>query len=387
MNRLNNKNNFTVRKNASVTLGFMAIAMLMISPLTLSESFAVKADVFEWQLLFIQEAECNSSNNLNEVYSSITTKYFEMYELENSSHEALCMTELEYSDYQMNEGIDLLILIYDDKIGEKILEPNNVDGIYVHTGNDRTQNHVIIMCHCSDADSSYEQILPSWILSHELSHFVLSFKGYPQSVIQDTIHEMEKEYDNCVGTNFQDEYCKDFKTTIRPDSGSKDFPVMKPYESAVGQKLVSYIPDDFSDAKIIDLQRNIAKMWTTNEIDDNAYANTLKNFVDTPTDFGNEENKPFMKIENGFVIAEISKPKDIEWDEYLNPESLNHDETHLILQHIPFNLDENVDEVNMKEMPTWFKTRALLWSEERISDKVFFDGVEHLVRMGIVNMD
>jgi hypothetical protein len=297
------------------------------------------------------------------------------------------MTELEYLDYQMNEGIDLLILIYDGKVGEKILHSNKVDGLYVHTGNDRTQNHLVIMCHCSDFDSSYEQILPSWILSHELSHFVLSFKGFPQSVIQNAIHEVEDEYDSCIGNNFQDEYCKDFKTTIRPDNVSKDFPVMKPFESAVGNKLISYIPDDFSDSKIIDLQRNIAKMWITNEIDDNAFTNTLKNFVDTPTDFGNEEHVPFMKIENGFVIAEVSKPKDVTWDEYLNTESLNEDTIQLIINHIPFNLDESLEELDMKEMPNWFKSRALLWSEKRISDKVFFDGVEHLVRMGIINIE
>ena len=387
MNRLKKQNNFTARKNASVTLGLVAIAMLMISPLTLSESYAMTPRVFDWQLLFIQEAECNPDDNLNEVYSSITTKYFEMYQLENTGHESLCMTELEYSNYQMNEDVDLLILIYDGKVGEKILQPNKVDGLYIHTGNDRTKNHLIIMCHCSDFDSSYDQILPSWILSHELSHFVLSFKGFPQSTIQNVIHEMEEEYDNCVGNNFQDEYCKDFKTIIRPDNISKDFPVMKPFESAVGNKLINYIPDDFSDSKIIDLQRNIAKMWITNEIDDNAFTNTLKNFVDTPTDFANEEYESFMKIENGFVIAENSKPKDVTWDEYLNTESENEDNTQLIIDHIPFNLDEDVGELNIEQMPNWFKSRALLWSEKRISDKVFFDGVEHLVRMGIVNLD
>jgi len=386
MNRVNKQNNFTVRKNVSVTLGLMAIAMLMISPLTLSESYAMTPGIFEWQLLFIQEAECSTNDNLNEVYSSLTTKYFEMYELENSSHEALCMTELEYTNYQMNEDIDLLILIYDGKVGEKILQPNKVDGLYMHTGNDRTQNHLVIMCHCSDFDSSYDQIIPSWILTHELSHFVLSFKGFPKSVIQNAIHEVEDEYDNCVGANFQSEYCEDFKTTIRPDGISKDFPVMMPLESAVGNKLISYIPDDFSDSKIIDLQRNIAKMWITNEIDDNAFTNTLKNFVDVPTDFTNEEHKPFMKIKNGFVIAENSKPKEVTWDEYLSTESVNEDDTQLIINHIPFNLNEDLEESNMEEMPNWFKSRALLWSEKRISDKVFFDGVEHLVRMGIINI-
>lgn len=243
------------------------------------------------------------------------------------------------------------------------------------------------MCHCSDFDSSYEQILPSWILSHELSHFVLSFKGYPRSVIQNAIHENEAGYDDCIGTNFQDEFCKDFKTTIRPDYVAKDFPVMKPYESAVGQKLITYIPDDFSDYQIIDLQRNLAKMWTTNEIDDNAFLNTLKNFVDSPINLDYETHEPFMNIENGFVIAESSKPTDTTWDEYLNSKSLGENNTKLLLDHIPFNLDETIEELETKEMPNWFKTRALLWSEKRISDKVFFDGVEHLVRMGTVSID
>lgn len=387
MNKVNKQNNFIVGKNSSVILGLMAIAMLMISPLTISESFAITTSQFEWELIFIQEAECLQNDNLNEVYSSLTSKYFEMYELENTSLESLCMTESEYSSYQMNEDIDLLILVYDGKVGEKILQPNKVDGLYMHTGNDRTQNHVVIMCHCSDFDSGYEQILPSWILSHELSHFVLSYKGYPQSVIQNAIHEIEIEYDNCIGTNFQDEFCKNIKTTLRPNQISADFAVMKPYEPAVGQKLVSYIPDDFSDSKVIDLQRNIAKMWVTNEIDDNAFANTLNNFVEQPTDFAEEENKSFMNIENGFVIAENSKPKDVEWDEYLSSESLDQDNTHLLLDHIPLNLDEQIEEINEKELPNWFKSRALLWSEQRISDKVFFDGVEHLVRMGIVHIE
>jgi hypothetical protein len=321
------------------------------------------------------------------VYSSITSKYFEMYQLENTKYESLCMTELEYSNYEINDEVDLLILIYDGNLGKKILHPNKVDGLYVHKGNDRSKNHLMIMCDCSNFESSYEQILPSWILSHELSHFVLSIKGYPQSVIQNAIHEIEGEYDNCIGTNFQGEYCQDYKTTIRPDNVSEDFPVMKPYEFAVGQKLIKYIPDDFSDSNIIDLQRSIAKMWISNEIDDSAYVNTLKNFVDTPIDYTETEHAPFMKIENGFVIAETSKPKDVKWDEYLNSESQNQDTVNLLLDYIPFSLDDDQMNLNVKDMPNWFKTRALLWAEKRISDKVFFDGVEHLVRMGVVNIE
>ena len=86
-----------------------------------------------------------------------------------------------------------------------------------------------------------------------------------------------------------------------------------------------------------------------------------------------------------FTSIQKSKLKDIQWDEYLKPETQNQDYTHLLYAYIPFNLDEPAEEINFKEMPNWFKTRALLWSEKRISDKVFFDGVEHLFRIGIIN--
>jgi len=385
MNRLEKINNFHIRRNIGLTFGLLAITMLMIQPLILTESYAAETTLLEWQLLFIQEDQCNKTDILNEVYSSLTSKYFELYQLENIAHEAYCMTELEYSEYQVNEDVDLLILMYDSKLGERILQPNKVDGLYIHSGNDRSTNHLLIMCDCSDFDSSYESTLTSWIFSHELSHFVLSYKGFSQNAIQERIHELENEYDNCVGTNFGNENCSEFKITIRPESSSKDFVMMTPYEPAVGNKLVKYIPEDFSDSKIIDLQRDLAIMWIKNEIDDNAYSNTLKNFVDGPIKIDSELTKPFIEIKNGFVIAEKSKPKDIQWDEYLESETQNQDYTYLLYEYIPFNLDESAEEINFETMPTWFKTRALLWSEKRISDKVFFDGVEHLIRMGIIN--
>jgi len=385
MNRLEKINKFHIRRNIGLTFGLMAITMLMIQPLILTESYATKTTLFEWQLLFIQEDICNQVDILNEVYSSLTSKYFELYQLENIAHEAYCMTDLEYSEFQVNEDVDLLILVYDGKLGQKVLQPNKVDGLYIHSGNDRSTNHMLIMCHCSDFDSGYDQILPSWILTHELSHFVLSYKGFPRSAIHNLVHEIEKEYDNCIGTNFQSQYCDDFKLTIRPDNQSKDFPVMKPYEGAVGQKLVKYIPENFDDSNIINLQRDLAKMWIKNEMDDNAYTNTLKNFVDGPTEIDHDFIEPFMELNNGFVIAEKSKPKDVVWDEYLELETQNQDYTHLIYEYIPFNFDESAEKINFEEMPNWFKTRALLWSEKRISDKVFFDGVEHLIRIGIIN--
>ena len=108
--------------------------------------------------------------------------------------------------------------------------------------------------------------------------------------------------------------------------------------------------------------------------------------IDAPIEDYSPTHKPFMEIPNGFVIAETSKPQDIEWNEYLNPES-SQDNLNKLIDYIPFDLEQQVEEFSIEKMPNWFKTRALLWSEEKISDKVFFDGVEHLVRMNIIKLD
>jgi hypothetical protein len=387
MNSFNKLTSIGFGYKTSITFSLMSIFALMIVPSVLSEAFADNDSNLTWQLVFIKNEDCSPNDTHDKVYASLTSKYFELYQLENTVYDVNCMSESQYQDFQKNEETDLLILIYDGYMGQKILESNNIDGVYVHIGDDRTQNHLVIMCLCSNYDSGYERTLPSWILTHELSHFVLSYKGYPQSDIPEKIHDIEKEYDNCIGTNFQDSSCDEFKMSIRPESSAKDFVVMKPYEPAVGHKLIKYIPDDFSDSDVIELQRSLAKMWIINSIDDEAYATTLKYLIDTPIDENSETHKPFMEIPNGFVIAETSKPKDIEWDEYLIPETQNQDNLRHLLNYIPFDLEEQVEEFSIEKMPNWFKTRALLWSEERISDKVFFDGVEHLVRMKIIKLN
>ena len=387
MNSFSKLNNMGLGYKTSITFSLMSIFALMIVPSVLSDAFADGESNVNWQLVFIKNDACGPNDTFDKVYASLTSKYFELYQLENTVFDVNCMSESEYQDYQLNDDINLLILMYDEDLGKKVLEPINLDGIYVHTGDDRTKNHLVIMCLCSDYDSGYERTLPSWILTHELSHFVLSYKGFPQSDIQNGIHDIEKEYDNCVGTNFGDSSCDEFKISIRPESSTKDFVGMAPYEPAVGNKLIKYIPDDYSDTEVIELQRSITKMWITNSIDDNAYATTLQHLIDPTFEANSETHEPFMEIPNGFVIAEISKPTDIEWDEYLLPETQNQDYISNLLDYIPFNLEEQGEEFSLEKMPNWFKTRALLWSENRISDKVFFDGVEYLVRMNVITLN
>lgn len=381
MSKLGDLNSQIMEKSAFSLSLLVVITMIFTSPL---DSFAEEDTSLSWQLLFIKQGNCGPEDNLDELYSSLTSKYFELYQLENKMYDAFCISESEYNLIEKPDDVNLTILVYDEVLGKELLQPNNLDGIYAHSGNNRSTNHLVILCHCSDYDTGYESTLPSWILSHEISHFVLSYKGFSQAAIEDNIHEIEEGYDNCVGTNFGNEFCDEFTVKIRPDSISRDFVMMVPFEPAVGNKLIKHIPDDYDYSEVIDLQRELARMWVTNMIDDEAYSNALKHIVDSSTE-EDESHDPLIEIPNGFVIAEKSKPKEVGWDEYLEPTD-SEQSLQSLLGYIQLPND-NLEEINIEQMPTWFKTRALLWSEKRISDKVFFDGVEHLVRMGVINLN
>ena len=159
---------------------------------------------------------------------------------------------------------------------------------------------------------------------------------------------------------------------------------MKPYENAVGNNLIKFVPTDI-DSSALDLHRELVNLWLLGSINDDAYMITVEHLVDPPVDVFTNESYIDFQIPNGFVIFEEIKNPDIKWDEYLNPAN-SEKELETLFEHISFNIVDQNTNTDTEEFPNWFKTRALLWSEKRISDKVFFDGIEHLVRLGTIKL-
>jgi hypothetical protein len=383
---LNKIQNLVPKEKIFVIFGVLITLSLILGP-TLTKSYAAEDASVEWQLIYIKKDSCGPVDNMHKIYSSLTTKYFELYQLENHNLSTDCISESQFKDFQKSENVNLLILIFDKDLGTSLLQPNNLDGVYIHSGNDRTINHLLMMCDCSVFATSYETTLPSWILSHELSHFVLSYKGYSKFDVKTKIHELHDAYDNCVGINFDDGACDNYKVIVRADSSTKNYVMMAPYGPAIGNNLINYIATDHPDSDLINLQRELTKMWITNSIDDKAYENTLTLLVNPIVNSTSEEAQLALEFPNGFMIRELSKPIETDWKQYLNPITNKDESFQTLLNFVPFNLKDPVDESHIEQMPNWFKTRALLWSEKRISDKVFFDGVEHLVRMGTLKID
>lgn len=361
----------------------MAVGVLLTSVMY-DDAFASQNSVTDWQLIYINEQKCKQTDiQLTQEFNSLVIQYLKEYQFDNFPYDPLCVSSTEYENIKSNYDADLTILVFGPSAGKELLSSNYLDGIYIHQGNDRSKNHIIMICDCSKKYSSYEATLTSWVLSHELSHFVLSYKGYASSAIQDIVHSADKSYDSCVGVNFANSNCDNILLKIRPDKASRDYIVMKPYEPAVGNKAVQYLTNDLLNSKFISMQKDYTKLWIANTIDDTTFKENIKNWINIPPDvLAKSSSHPYLYISNGFAIAEVSKnsPKDFHSIKNLYLDDLKKS----ILPHIPQVESEDEKE---SEIPTWFTTRARLWTQDRISDSVYFNGLEHLIRTDVIKVN
>jgi len=230
------------RINTSFVFLFIATAMLFSSPFVINDAFAIKASVindefdnnspneFKWQMVFISSASgcSNYDYQMSYTYYDVVIQYLKLYEFENISYDPLCIPEEKYlSNYENPSDLDLIILVYDKELGEKELHANQMGGLYTHSGGDNTKNHVIIICDCSNFDYSS----PVWILSHELSHFILNYKNFEMTVIESLIHVNDVKYDQCLKESIT---CKSSSIKMQAGPGGYLYSVMPIYQPAVG---------------------------------------------------------------------------------------------------------------------------------------------------------
>ena len=190
-----------------------------------------KTDDVSWQLVMISSfSGCSSYHfQMVEKYTEITERYLKLYNVPNSHHESLCLTEKVFEEfYNKPNDIDLLVIIYDKNKGQVELHQNDIGGFYSHRGNEWTHNHIIVICDCPNFDFSD----PVWVLSHELSHFVLNYKGFDLDTVEEQIHKWDEKYDFCTEFNY-DESCLEQRTKIKTDYYAYDWIVMTPYEPAI----------------------------------------------------------------------------------------------------------------------------------------------------------
>lgn len=368
-------------KRVNWKLVFSMVLGITLAGALLDNAFA-ESDNPNWQLVYVKSENCKSidQQTVNE-FAGIVTKYLQDYQFENVANDPRCMSFNDYENKKSTLNADLIIIIFDPITGSKILGSKYLDGIYVHQGNDRTSNHLIFICDCPSYFAGFESPLPSWVLSHELSHFVLSYKGYTHSSIQQIVHEMDEKYRLCIGTiNVK---CENIMSKLSPEHSSKNYVVMKPYQPAVGNKITKYFSDDIINTKLIKMQKEYTKLWVSNVIDDKTYVESIMNLIDAPIDNPTHAASPYMFIPNGFVIADISKSSPIGWHDS-SSQFVGETKKFLLSNLQIINDDKESEE---EKVPVWFKTRARLWSQDRISDSTYFSGIENLIRTGIIKIN
>ena len=351
-------------------VAFSIIGILILSLFVPLSTYAThESEGFVWQLVVVSsEPVCTLFHyQLVDKYQIVTEEYFKLYEFEETSYQPECYSiEKIQSKYDKPSNLDLLIFVYDRELGREMLHPLDMGGLYSHTGVDITHNHTIIFCECS----TFYYSDPTWILSHELSHFILNYLGFDLSVVEDEIHLLDSKYDYCFEEEY-DETCQEVKLRLDGKRLGHAVNVMTPYQPAIGQVLIKNTTGVDLDSKEIQLLQKITDWWTSGVLSNEQYSSILSLVTDVSVE--NLSNGIYLSESGTIIVGEPSKNKKLDRI-YNQTESLQNS----IIENFPFLEDGNPNPIFSGEYPQWYKTKAILWSSKIISDEEFFASLEAL---------
>ena len=368
-------------KTSSSLSSFPAYVLFASTLLLLTFSFS-SDDAFgdhltgetKWQLVMISnEPACSNYHyQLMQKYDDVTEKYFELYQFENSKYEPLCFPKTKYlSEYNNPEDLDLQIIVLDRNLGEQELHSQKMGGIYTHTGINQMKNHLIIFC--GDCSNFYYSD-PVWILTHELSHFVLYYLDYDLSIVEDLIHVNDDAYDKC--REHYSESCNSIVARLRVDTVAYSYTVMPPYEPAIGGKLIDNTNE--VSPNLLELTKVITKWWTAGKISEGDFANALGFIADGNSILSDKDNE--------ILLADGPLDDEQKWYEvapYVKEEKKSE-----ILSALPIDLESNEEKISTQEivlgLPEWFKTTANWWTQDKITNDEIIKSIEYLHQTGII---
>ena len=351
------------------TIGIL-IGLFFLAP---DKSYAIYNTEAAWELVIISsEPACSGYHYyMMEKYHDISEKYLELYQLQNKGYPPQCMTEFEYlTEYEKPLDLDLLILVYDRQLGRAELHSQNTGGIYIHQGDDLFRSHTIIFCDCSN----FEYSDPVWILSHELSHFVLNYLGFNLDIVEGKIHELDQKFDICVEDTYDDS-CSLIKTRIKTDSAS--WVVMAPYEDAVGKS----VPTPSSEKAVFDsfFQKKIAievtNWWLQGDISNENYVKSLQ--ILSGEKIGEDIKTNGILAESPLTV--LTEPPT--WNKIQHKNENYSQVAAYFLSMSPFIVEEKDILSNQEEeiFVLWLKTKAKSWSSGSIKDEEFLKDLEYIL--------
>jgi len=340
----------------------------------LPHSFAYTQEEATWQLVVISsEPACSGYHYyMVEKYNEITREYLDLYKLFHDSYQPECFTEDDFiEEYSKPYDLDLLILVFDKEKGMTDLHTYNTGGVYIHQGNDLSTNHNIIICDCPN----FKYSDPVWILSHELSHFVLNYLDFDLDEVDEKIHGIDYKFDRCVEGEYNS-LCSTIKTKIETYRAS--WTVMIPYESAIGidpptplvQKVSLESPYQSSMIK------EITNWWLDGEISDENYIKSLKILSGIADD---KKLIPQGVFKNSALLL-LTEPR----NDYQN-KTLSKDDSNKIMENfleVNLSITKNQTYFSASEEKIFLEElqiRASTWRENKINDYEFLSGIANVL--------
>jgi len=363
------------RKAILFTVSMIAILGLVVP----TNSFAIhNSENITWQVVMVSSYPACSGYHyqMMEKYSDVTERYFDLYQTPNTNYKPTCVIEEKLAGYLAPDDLDLLIIVYDRNKGRAELHSLEVGGIFSHIGKEWTHNHTIVLCDCSN----FKYSDPVWILSHELSHFLLYYLGYDLAIVEKEIHELDAKFDFCTEVK-HDLSCYAVKTRMKGEN--HDYTVMKPYEPAIGKSWLlnweKQVQPILLDSFKKDMIGEVTIWWLEGKILDKDYLTTLEILS------GFSDIK--KRIAGGFASADrknvlfTEPPKDAITQD-VKPE-LSTQEILDIQQMVTYTYEQKrilSTEEPDKDLPQWFKSRAIWWVNEKISNEEYISGMEYLLK-------
>jgi tetratricopeptide (TPR) repeat protein len=347
------------------------LSLMAIQP---SASFAYTSEEATWQLVVISsEPACSGYHHyMVEKYNEITQEYLNLYKLFHGSYQPECFTEDDFiEEYTKPYDLDLLILVFDKEKGMADLHTYNTGGVYIHQGNDLSTNHNIIICDCPN----FKYSDPVWILSHELSHFVLNYLGFDLDEVEDEIHDVDYKFDRCVEEVY-DSLCSTIKTRI--ETSRAFWTVMIPYELAIGKNP----PEPFVQNVSLEspyqseMIKEITNWWLEGEISDENYIKSLKILS------GKADDKNVIPdgVFKNSALQMLTEPR----HDYQNKTLSKEDSNQITENFNEINLSitknqTNFSDAEQKIFLEGLRIKANSWKENKISDYEFLSDLANIL--------
>ncbi len=354
----------------------ITLIILASSVYAINDSFATHfSENTKWQLVYVTDTPTCSNYDYQSTikYDEITEKYFSLYEFENTKYDPLCINQYKYDAmYELPDDLDLLVLVYSKNLGEIELHSEKMGGLFMHSGSDKKFNNAIIICDC--ANFYYSD--PTWLLTHELSHFVLFFLEFDIFVIEDLVHQYDDKYDQCR-ENYVDS-CKSIATKLTVNHMAYSFSVMPVYEDAIGISEIKNNNVEISKP-LAELGKVMTKWWTAGKISEGDYSNALGLLAIQNNQINQEKYNVLFK--DGPITKDL-----VTWEDILLADGSDENKVDVMTKvKEKMKIEEQeFQQTNFSGLPFWFKNTATFWADGKISDEEFVRSVKYLKDAGII---